>query len=1077
MVAEPVPRPDRRRLAPIAPVPRSRIAPGTVLLVASFGAFLAFLDATVVNVAFPDIRESFPDTSISGLSWVLNAYNIVFASFLIVFGRLGDLLGRRRMFSWGIVTFSVSSLLCAVAPSLDLLVAARTLQAAGAAMLVPASLAIIIEAFPADRRSHAVGLWGASAAVAAGLGPPIGGALVEVGSWRWAFLVNLPFGLVAWHLARTRLVESRAPGRRRLPDLRGALLLAAALSLLTLGIVQGNDWGWASAGVLGSLTGAVLLGAGFVTSSRAHAQPLLDPALLRIGPFMVSNGVTVLAGMGFYAYMLTNILWLQYVWGYEILTAGLALVPGALIAAVVAARLGPVAQRHGYRRVVVPGALVWAAAYLWYAVMVGAEPAFWAEWMPGQVLSGIGVGATLPVLGSAALAAVPGGRFGTASAVVSSTRQLGGVLGIAVLVVIIGSPTPVTAESVLRDGWLFCALCFVLAAAGGLGLRTVVGGSEASTSDGAAAPIAVHVPGRGPAEVSERADEAGDEPGDEIVAESPMSPILQETYLSRLPEQVRQRFESSGSRAVLGAGDWLFAAGDPAEAMYVVSTGRLEVVLDGEVIRELGPGAILGELALLTGGARSASVRARRDSSLLRVSREEFLEAMAHDPAAPMAVATALAEQLASPRPADEGRSSRPVVVSVVGLSPAAPVAAVTDALVAGLRRGLRVLATTGMASDGLARAERDFDRVVLSAPRSTDSGTASRPSAPDEWCDFCVRQADQAVLVARSEDLPDPDWAGPGRPDLVLVGPRPSGDEIARWCEAIDPWQITVVDEDDLAGGLRGLVARIAGRALGLVLAGGGARAMTHIGVLHELADAGLVVDRVAGCSLGSIVAGLHARGHDAEEVEAICYEEFVRHKPFGDYTLPLTGLAKGRRKNAALRRRLGADTRIADLPHQFRCVSTDLLAREPYVHRRGLLWEAVAASARLPVLFPPLRSGGRLLVDGGVLDNLPVGLLTERDEGPVVAVNIGLGGSGSRTVDPDRPLRVPALGETLLRTMMIGSGGATERARACGAYVISPPSMGVGMLEFHQMDRMVEAGRVAARALLEATGGDLSC
>jgi NTE family protein len=244
---------------------------------------------------------------------------------------------------------------------------------------------------------------------------------------------------------------------------------------------------------------------------------------------------------------------------------------------------------------------------------------------------------------------------------------------------------------------------------------------------------------------------------------------------------------------------------------------------------------------------------------------------------------------------------------------------------------------------------------------------------------------------------------------------------------------------------------------------------------VLHEFADAGLVVDRVAGASLGAIVAGLHAYGYDADELEAICYEEFVRRNPFGDYTLPITAMAKGRRANAALRRRMGEETRIPDLPRQFRCVSTDLLARAPYVHRRGVLWQAVAASIRLPVLFPPLRADGRLLVDGGVLDNLPVELLTERDEGPVVAVNIGLG-AGPRPTGDGRPLRVPALGETLLRTMMIGSRGAVERARATGAYVISPPSMGVGMLEFHQLDRMVESGRVAARALLEQVGGDLA-
>ena len=254
---------------------------------------------------------------------------------------------------------------------MDLLVAARIVQALGAAMLVPASLALVVEAFPGERRSHAIGLWGASAAVAAGLGPPIGGALVELGGWRWAFFVNIPFGVVALWTARSQLVESRAPGRRTLPDLVGAALLAGALATLNLGIIKGPDWGWSSVGVLVSFGLAVVLFGLFVLSSRRHRSPLLDPTLLRVRSFSIGSTATVVAGFGFYAYLLTNILWLQYVWGYDVLRAGLALVPGAVVAALVAARLGPLADKHGYRVFVVPGALVWAGAYLWYHQMVG----------------------------------------------------------------------------------------------------------------------------------------------------------------------------------------------------------------------------------------------------------------------------------------------------------------------------------------------------------------------------------------------------------------------------------------------------------------------------------------------------------------------------------------------------------------------------------------------------------------------------------------------------------------------------------------------------------------------------------
>ena len=555
----------------------ARVAPSRVLLVASFGAFLAFLDATIVNVAFPSIRESFPDTTIGGLSWVLNAYNIVFAAFLVVFGRLTDLVGRRRSFVSGVLVFTLASVLCGLAPSVELLVAARVVQALGAAMLVPASLALVIAAFPAERRAHAIGLWGASAALAAGLGPPIGGALVQLGTWRWAFLVNLPFGVAALLAARSQLVESRAPGRRRMPDLVGAGLMVALLAVLNLGIVKGSDWGWTSPAVIGCLLASGLLLGLFLLSSRRSRTPLLDPALLRLPSFAVGSLATVVAGFGFYAYLLTNILWLTYVWGYDVLTAGLALVPGALIAAVVAARLGPLAERFGYRVFVVPGALVWAGAYVWYHQMVGLEPAFWAQWLPGQVLSGIGVGATLPLLGSASLAAVPGGRYATASAVSSSARQLGGVLGIASLVVILGEPTPATAVDVLRDGWLLSIVAFlgVAVVASPLG-RLRKTGEEPDDDD---QPASVFAPAPPQSWQHPRMPSAAD-PTD--LSDVPL--------LMALPDEARHRLERAARVVEVPAGTVLIREGDPPGSAFVVRRGRLEVEVAGRVVRELGAG-------------------------------------------------------------------------------------------------------------------------------------------------------------------------------------------------------------------------------------------------------------------------------------------------------------------------------------------------------------------------------------------------------------------------------------------------------------------------------------------------------
>jgi EmrB/QacA subfamily drug resistance transporter len=1033
---------------------RPRVSSRTVLLVASFGAFLAFLDATIVNVAFPNIRESFPDSTISTLSWILNAYSIVFAAFLVVSGRLADLLGRKRAFINGVTLFTIASVLCAIAPNVEVLIAFRVVQALGAAILVPASLALVVEAFPTERRAHAIGLWGASAALASGLGPPIGGALVELGNWRLAFLVNLPFGIAAVIAAKRALVESRAPGRRRVPDLLGATISALMLGVLTLGIVKGEDWGWTSPAVIGCFLGAVLLGAAFVVSSKRHRSPLLDPALLRIRPFVVGNIATIVAGVGFYAYLLTNILWLQYVWGYSIVVSGLAVVPGAIVAAILASRLGPIAQTRGYRLVIIPGAIIWALAYVWYVARVEVTPDFWGAWLPGQILSGIGVGATLPVLGSAALAAVPGGRFATASAVNSSARQIGAVLGIAILVVIVGTPSPTSTVDSLRHGWIFSAICFAVTAVVAVFVGKVVPTTADDSDDDSVRPPAISVP------------KAATSP-----AAAPASALAAAPLLSRLPDDVRARLEAGAHTVDLTAGSLLFSAGDPADDVYVVTAGLLDVEQDGRVVRQVGAGAVIGELALLTGGTRSASIRARRDSHLLRVSHTTFDEVVGSDPRALRALTGVLASQLQDAAPPAAGRPPQPRLVAVVALHRGAPAAAVADAIDGHLSAaGLRVARPGQVEPAALERAERENERVLI---------VAEDPDAA--WWAMAVRQADLLVMVA-AHDAAIPAGAPLGRTDvdLVLVGPPSPSERVRAWQEVLAPYRITQI-MPPFSVGTRAISARIAGRSVGMVMAGGGARAFAHLGILLELEDAGVPVDRVVGASQGSIMAAIHARGVDARTAIEMCHEEFVRNNPFDDYTLPTASLVKGRKTEKALRRRL-TGIGIEELPILFRCVSTDLQTRTPYVHRTGDLSSAVMASLSIPGMFPPRRDGQRLLTDGGVLDNLPVHVLTERDEGPIVAVNIGMGGEprphnadGSVPTTPPR-VKVPAIGETLMRSLFIGSGGAVAAAREAGAIVVTPSTMGVGLLEFHQLDRMVESGRQAGRALLAEAGGLLT-
>jgi NTE family protein len=200
-----------------------RYKPTVAVTVAAFGGFLAFMDSTVVNVAFPNLEASFPHASVGDLSWILNAYNIVFAGLLVLAGRFADLLGRRRLFKIGLVVFTITSGLCALSTSVDMLIVFRVFQGAGAAMLMPASLGVVVHASPIEHGSHSLSLWAAAGALAAGLGPPIGGGLVDLYNWRLVFVVNVPLGLM--------------------PDLRGSLVLSVSLAAVTLGIVQGARGG------------------------------------------------------------------------------------------------------------------------------------------------------------------------------------------------------------------------------------------------------------------------------------------------------------------------------------------------------------------------------------------------------------------------------------------------------------------------------------------------------------------------------------------------------------------------------------------------------------------------------------------------------------------------------------------------------------------------------------------------------------------------------------------------------------------------------------------------------------------
>jgi EmrB/QacA subfamily drug resistance transporter len=442
-----------------------------VLLVTAVAVFMGFLDVTIVNIAFPDLRASFPNDSLAGLSWVLNAYNIVFAALLVPAGRLADIVGRRRMFFVGLVTFLAASAVCGAAPSIEVLVAARVVQAAGAAILVPTSLGLLLPEFPIEQRATATALWGATGAVAAATGPSLGGVLVNATDWRLVFFVNIPIGLAALIPARRLLREVRQEGGA-LPDAIGTLLLTAGVAAVSLGIVKGPDWGWAEPTTIGSLAAGAALLIAVVERSKHHPAPVIERALFRTRSFSVAVTGTFLFSLAFYALLLANILFLTEVWHYSVLKAGFAVTPGPLTAALSAAFAGRLADRYGQRVVAVPGPLLFAAGCLLFATGLGNDPNYLADYLPATILTGLGVGASFAGFSSAAVAELAPSRFATGSAIASCFRQIGAVLGISVLIAVLGSSSVPDVDT-FTNAYLLMAAASIAAGVTGLALGRV----------------------------------------------------------------------------------------------------------------------------------------------------------------------------------------------------------------------------------------------------------------------------------------------------------------------------------------------------------------------------------------------------------------------------------------------------------------------------------------------------------------------------------------------------------------------------------------------------------------------------
>jgi EmrB/QacA subfamily drug resistance transporter len=414
---------------PRAPAAGRRVPVWLVLVATSLPMFMATLDNLVMTTALPVVQADLGAT-VGQLAWFVNAYTLAFATFMLPAATLGDRLGRRRVMLAGLVLFTLASVASALSDSAAALIAARAVQGLGAAAIMPLSLTLLAAAVPPSRRPMAIGIWGGVSGLGVALGPVIGGAVVEGVSWQAIFWLNVPVALVALPLLRLTVTESRGLPQRL--DLVGTALLGGAVFLGVWGIVHGNDDGWSSAGVLGSLVAGALLVPAYVAWARGRAHAVLPLRLFSSRGFSAANALGLFFTLGMFGAVFLLSQYLQIVMGYDPLEAGVRTLPWTAAPMLVAPLAGMLAPRTGLRALLVPGLLLQAASLAWLALLAEGTPTY-ADLVPALVMAGVGMGLTFAPSATAVLDGLPDSDFGTASSANSTIREFGVALGVAVL--------------------------------------------------------------------------------------------------------------------------------------------------------------------------------------------------------------------------------------------------------------------------------------------------------------------------------------------------------------------------------------------------------------------------------------------------------------------------------------------------------------------------------------------------------------------------------------------------------------------------------------------------------------------
>jgi EmrB/QacA subfamily drug resistance transporter len=434
------------------------------LAIGAAGFVLVGFNSTATNIAFGDIADSFPDVPETTVQFVSSGYFIGTAAFLPLAGRIADRRGRALVFNIGIAVFAVSAVLSAIAPTIWVLIGARAVQSLGGALIIPASLSMVLPLFPASRRSTAVAAWAASGPLSAAVAPSLSAAVLEVSSWRWLYFLSAPVALIILAFGVSRLEEVTPPAGEGRLDMLGAALGTAGIALLVFAVGKGGDWGWWSVSIVGCFAAAAAFTAAFVVQSLRHPQPMIDFSLFRAQQVWMANAANSFISVCSLSIWLVWPLYLGRVWGYSSLQIGLGLTAGPVAAGTMTLVGGRLAERTGHRVPNQLGSLVMVAAVGWCWFVLDADGRYLTSFLPGIVMFGFGWGLSSPTMNSFALDAVPEAAWGTMNAAFNMFRNVAGAVGVAAAVAFVGSADRVDIVAAFDRAWLFLFVMTLLGA-------------------------------------------------------------------------------------------------------------------------------------------------------------------------------------------------------------------------------------------------------------------------------------------------------------------------------------------------------------------------------------------------------------------------------------------------------------------------------------------------------------------------------------------------------------------------------------------------------------------------------------